>query len=236
MLAGPLAVGALLRRKPAASCGALPIARLPSRRSVDYARRIAGPAPASRHRRPPTSNAGCLTLYPPVTPNTQRYFIRYHLPTTSDPRTASVPPYAPPCPPRSPGDLNTGINEYSFNFQSNYTFSTGRLKGFGVFTSLRTFARNRAYYTQVFPAGSTGSAVQADRVLYRLPGTTIVDLNLSYRRKLRGGVEWSTQLNVNNVLDQSEVTVLPNPANAAQPRARLSAQPRQFIWTNTFRF
>lgn len=134
------------------------------------------------------------------------------------------------------GDLNTGINEYTFNFQSNYTFSSGRLKGFGIFTSLRTFARNRAYYTQVFPAGSTGSAVQADRRLYRLPGSTIVDLNLSYRRQLRGGVEWSTQLNINNVLDQSEVTVLPNPANAAQPRARLSAQPRQFIWTNTFRF
>jgi outer membrane receptor protein involved in Fe transport len=134
------------------------------------------------------------------------------------------------------GDLNTGINEYTFNFQSNYTFGSGRLKGFGLFTSVRAFARNRAYYTQVFPAGATGSAVQADRQLYRLPGATIVDLNLSYRRTLRGGVEWSTQLNVNNVLDQSEVTVLPNPANAAQPRARLSAQPRQFIWTNTFRF
>ena len=133
------------------------------------------------------------------------------------------------------GDLNTGINEYSFNFQSNYTFSSGRLKGFGVFAGFRGFARNRAYYTQVFPPGGT-SAVQATRQLYRLPSASIIDLNLSYRHKLRGRLEWLTQLNVSNLLDDSEVTILPSPANAAQSRARLSAEPRQFIWTNTFRF
>ncbi len=27
------------------------------------------------------------------------------------------------------GDLNTGINEYSFNFQNNYTFDDGRVEG-----------------------------------------------------------------------------------------------------------
>jgi outer membrane receptor protein involved in Fe transport len=134
------------------------------------------------------------------------------------------------------GDRNTGINEYAFNFQSQYTVGSGPLKGLGMFASIRTFVRNRAYYTQVFPAGSTGSAVQAERVLYRLPDSTIVDLNLSYRRRLGPRWEWTTQLNVNNVFDRSEVTVMPNPANAAQPRARLSDLPRQFIWTNTFRF
>jgi len=134
------------------------------------------------------------------------------------------------------GDKNTGINEYTFNFQSNYRFETGPLKGFGVFTSLRTFARNRAYYTQVFPTVATGTAVQATRVLYRLPGATILDLNLSYSRELWGRYEWTTQLNVNNVFDHSEVTVAPSPANAAQLRARLSDLPRQFIWTNTFRW
>jgi outer membrane receptor protein involved in Fe transport len=134
------------------------------------------------------------------------------------------------------GDKNTGINEYAFNFQSNYSFETGRLKGLGLFVSLRAFARNRAYYTQVFPTATGGSAVQAERELYRLPDSTFLDLNFSYRRKLRCGVEWSTQLNINNVFDRSDVTVMPNAANAAQPRARLSALPRQFIWTNTFRY
>lgn len=134
------------------------------------------------------------------------------------------------------GDKNTGINEYAFNFQSNYSFETGRLKGLGLFVGLRAFARNRAYYTQVFPTGVTGSAVQAERELYRLPDAAFLDLNFSYRRKLRGGGEWTTQFNINNVFDRAEVTVMPNPANAAQSRARLSALPRQFIWTNTFRF
>jgi hypothetical protein len=134
------------------------------------------------------------------------------------------------------GERNTGINEYSFNFQSHYTFAAGRLKGFGLFTGLRAFARNRAYYTQVFPAGGTGSAVQAERVLYRLPNDAVFDLNLSYRRKLVGGAEWTTQLNINNVFDRAEVTLMPNPTNAAQLRARLSNLPRQIIWTNTLRF
>ncbi|HWA25015.1 MAG TPA: TonB-dependent receptor plug domain-containing protein [Lacunisphaera sp.] len=134
------------------------------------------------------------------------------------------------------GDRNTGINEYACNFQSNYAFSTGRLKGFGVFTSVRAFARNRAYYALVFPATGGGTSVRAERVLYRLPGSTVVDLNFSYRRTFHDRYEWSTQLNINNVFDRAEVTVAPNPANAAQPRARLSALPRQFIWTNSLRF
>jgi len=134
------------------------------------------------------------------------------------------------------GDKNTGINEYTFNFQSNYSFDAGPLKGFGVFASVRAFARNRAYYTQVFPTSDTGSAVQARRVLFRLPDATVVDLNLNYTRKLWGRFDWTTQLNINNVFDHSEVTVAPSPTNAAQLRARLSDQPRQFIWTNTFRF
>lgn len=134
------------------------------------------------------------------------------------------------------GDKNTGINEYNVNFQSNYTFETGPLKGFGIFTGVRAFWKNRAYYTHVFPPGSTGSAVQATRVLYRLPDTAVFDLNLSYRRQLRSGLEWTTQLNINNVFDEAGVTVMPSAANAANPRARLSALPRQFIWTNSFRF
>jgi outer membrane receptor protein involved in Fe transport len=134
------------------------------------------------------------------------------------------------------GDKNTGINEYAFNFQSHYAFESGRLQGLGMFIGVRAFARNRAYYTQTFPTGATGSAVQAQRELYRLPDSAFLDLNVSYRRQLRGGGEWITQLNINNVFDRAEVTVMPSPANAAQLRARLSALPRQFIWTNTFRF
>lgn len=134
------------------------------------------------------------------------------------------------------GDKNTGINKYSFNFQSNYNFGSGPLAGFGFFIGLRAFAGNRAYYTQVFPTATTGSAVQATRFLYRLPNTAILDLNLNYKRQVWHRCEWTLQLNINNLLDNSDVTVLPSAGNAEQLRARLSALPRQFILTNTLRF
>lgn len=136
------------------------------------------------------------------------------------------------------GDKNTGINEYTFNFQNNYTFSEGKLKGLGIFTGLRTYYKNRAYYTQYFPTGSSNSLV-ATRVLYRLPTATVIDLGLSYNYRLPGRLNrltWTTRLNVANVLNHYRVWVVPNSANGANLQARLSAQPRQFVWTNTISF
>jgi outer membrane receptor protein involved in Fe transport len=134
------------------------------------------------------------------------------------------------------GEKNTGIDEYTLNFQSNYVFSTGRLKGFGIFTAVRTNYNNRAFYTRVFPTSTSGTALQAQRVLYRLPRTTVVDFNVSYSRPLWGKYVWSTQLNINNVFDSAEVNVLPSPANSAVLNARLTNQPRRFFWTNTLSF
>jgi outer membrane receptor protein involved in Fe transport len=137
------------------------------------------------------------------------------------------------------GDLNTGINEYTLNLQSNYVFSKGPLKGFGVFGGVRTFFKNRAYYTTVYPASTSGSAVEGTRMLYRLPNSTVVDLNISYRHNLRGRLRnmvWTTQLNVNNLFDSSEVNVLPSATNAAILNARLTELPRQIIWSNTISF
>ena len=139
----------------------------------------------------------------------------------------------------SKGDLNTGINEYTLNFQSNYVFSKGALKGFGVFGGVRTFFKNRAYYTTVYPTSAGGSAVEGTRVLYRLPNSTVVDLNVSYRRNLWGRLRnmvWTTQLNVNNLFDRSEVNVLPSATNAAILNGRLTELPRQIIWSNTVSF
>ncbi len=136
------------------------------------------------------------------------------------------------------GDKNTGINEYSFNFQNEYSFPRGWLKGFGVFANLRTYYKNRAYYTQYFPAG-TSNTLKAARVLYRLPTATVINLGLTYERKLPGRLNhyvWKTQLNVDNALNHYRVWVVPNSSNGANLQARLSAQPRLFIWTNTISF
>ena len=133
------------------------------------------------------------------------------------------------------GDKNTGINEWSLNFQSNYTFEQGTLRGLGIFFDVRATLNNRAYYTSRFPTASTGNAFQAVRELHRMPNNVVFGLGLSYRRKF-GDYAWSTQLNIRNLFDKSDVWIMPNPANAAQLRARLSSQPRLFVWSNTFEF
>lgn len=136
------------------------------------------------------------------------------------------------------GDKNTGINEYSFNFQNSYSFQEGVLKGLSVFFDVQRTIKNRAYYTITFPAGSTNT-LQGVRSLYRMPDLTVCGLGLSYTHKLPGKLDryvWTTRLNVKNLFDQSEVIIMPNVTNSAQLRARLDAQPRQLIWSNTISF
>ncbi len=93
---------------------------------------------------------------------------------------------------------------------------------------------NRAYYTSHFPS-SGGTVFDATRSLVRMPDNVICGLGLSYAHRF-GEVTWTTQLNIRNLFDKSDVWVLPNPANDAQLRARLSSQPRLFVWSNTFSF
>ncbi len=126
------------------------------------------------------------------------------------------------------GDKNTGFNEYSLNFQNNYTVSAGILKGLSLFTDVRTYAQNRAYY--VF------DPVARSRSLYRLPRSTIFNAGLTYRHKITEKFLWTTQLNIQNVFNHYKVWVLPDAPNRQTLLARLSAQPREFIWTNTISF
>lgn len=126
------------------------------------------------------------------------------------------------------GDKNTGFNKFSFNAQTNYTFSHGPLKGLGIFGDVRTFSENQAYY--VFdPATGT-------RSLYSVPSSTIFDAGLSYTFKIKRRYSWRTQLNVHNIFDTSDVLVMSSAANRNELMARLSAQPREIVWTNTFSF
>jgi outer membrane receptor protein involved in Fe transport len=136
----------------------------------------------------------------------------------------------------SADDKTTGINECTLNLQNHYAFSAGALRGLAVFTDVRTYFRNRAYYASYFSAGSAGTAVPAARVLYRLPSAPIFGLGISYRLRLSPRTQrltWTTRLQVENVFDYSRVWVVPGRTNGALLNARLSAQPRTFIWTNT---
>jgi outer membrane receptor protein involved in Fe transport len=137
------------------------------------------------------------------------------------------------------GEKNTGFNEYTFNVQNKYTFSSGFLKNVGVFTDVQTYAKNRAYYVN-YP-DTTGSTLgtKITRELYRLPQATVLNAGLSYQFRmpwLGQRYTWSTQLNVRNLLNHYRVWIVPTSSNGATLNARLSAQPRMFLWTNSVNF
>lgn len=136
------------------------------------------------------------------------------------------------------GDKNTGLNEYSFNFQNNYSFNSGALKGLSVFFDVSAKLNDRSYYTITFPAGSTNT-LQGVRSLVSKPDLVIYGLGIGYTHALPGPLHklrWSTQLNIKNLFDKSDVIIMPLNTNASQLRATLSALPRQIIWSNSISF
>ena len=138
------------------------------------------------------------------------------------------------------GEKNVGFNEYTFNFQNKYRFSSGFAKGLSVFADVQTYAKNRAYYTNYPGAGGSTAATKVTRVLYSYPRSTVFNLGLGYGRKglpwLGDKYSWSTQLNVRNALNHYRVWVVPTSALGTTLNARLSAQPRSFVWTNSVNF
>jgi outer membrane receptor protein involved in Fe transport len=136
------------------------------------------------------------------------------------------------------GDKNTGINEYSFNFQTKYSFDGGVLKGLSVFFDVNAKLNDRSYYTVSFPAGSTNT-LQGTRSLVSKPDNYVFGLGLFYKHELPGSLRrftWSTQLNIRNLFDKSDVVIMPLNTNASQLRAVLSNQPRQIVWSNSIAF
>jgi hypothetical protein len=134
------------------------------------------------------------------------------------------------------GEKNTGFNEYTYNVQSNYTFDRGPLKDLSVFADVQGYMKNRAYYTTTPGSGGSLLGTKVTRTLYRLPDNVVVNLGLSYKWKISHRYTWLTQLNVRNVFDKSDVWVAPSPANSTLFNARLSNQPRTYIWSNTLSF
>jgi hypothetical protein len=138
------------------------------------------------------------------------------------------------------GEKNVGFNEYTFNFQNKYKFSSGVLKGVSLFGDLQTYAKNRAYYTNYPDATGSTVATKVTRLLYRYPSATVVNLGLGYGHKglpfFGNKVTWSTQLNIRNALNHYRVWVVPTANLATTLNARLSTLPRSFVWTNTFDF
>jgi outer membrane receptor protein involved in Fe transport len=138
------------------------------------------------------------------------------------------------------GEKNVGFNEYTFNFQNKYKFTTGFVKGISVFADVQTYMKNRAYYTNYPDATGSTAATRVTRVLYRYPSVTVFNVGIGYSIKglpLFGkNATWTTQLNARNALNHYKVLVVPNASLGTNLSARYSAQPRVITWTNSIDF
>lgn len=137
------------------------------------------------------------------------------------------------------GDKTTGYPEYSANFTSNYRFSGDTwLNGLSVGGSLIFSWKNRGYYYYAAPL-TRANALTLQRTLLYTPDRQQVNVFASYARKI-GRFEWITQLNVSNLFDDYERTVIPDAttgfSNLTNLRVTWYGQPRTWQWTNTIKF
>lgn len=130
------------------------------------------------------------------------------------------------------GDITNGFPRYSVNFTSVYTWQTGWAKGFKAGGSASAAWDNLLYY--YYPNGVSPTA---PRIPLYWPTIAIFNAVIGYGHRI-GRFEWSTQLNVNNLLNHYKVVLLPdaNLGFSGINDATWSAQPRQVLWTNTISF
>ena len=129
------------------------------------------------------------------------------------------------------GNYTVGYPVYSTNIETNYTFSRGPLKGFGVGGTMALAWYYRTYYFAT-----------ADRVrhLYSRPmANPTINLLLAYERKFRR-FTLQTQLNVFNVFNRYTIGIFPNNGtgytNAANVGATYYGEPRNYVWSTKFSF
>lgn len=129
--------------------------------------------------------------------------------------------------------------QYHASFLTNYRFSEGRLKGFGV-----TFNQRWESKAAIGFLGKVNDPVNAPGVLNFADATKPVydkgnfytDLGFAYSRKVFGDkIGWRLQLNINNVLESGRL--LPTAVNFdGKPWSYRIIDPRQFVLSSTFTF
>lgn len=125
------------------------------------------------------------------------------------------------------------------NLVTNYTFRSGsifgdRLKGFGIGAGVRWQDRlGLGYPSTRNPDGSVNVDIKHP---YYAPSETNVNAWVSYERKLRHGLNWKVQLNVNNLIGNTElIGTSVQSWNGEVANYRLPPERRWYL-SNTFSF
>ena len=118
--------------------------------------------------------------------------------------------------------------------RTNYEFTGEKLKGFSVGGGVRYFGRPVVGY---YATGTAATGV--NRLLFEGPEQVFVDFSAGYRRRL-GSVlgrrlQWTLQLNVNNLLDNDALVPIRRASNGELVFYRFNP-PRSWMLTNRFMF
>ena len=130
-----------------------------------------------------------------------------------------------------------------FTFLTNYAFSQGLLRGFAVGGSVVWQSAPAIGYALKPLAGSSPVTYVSDSGKPYF-GTPLMDVgaSVSYTRKVfRDRIGWKVQLNIRNLLDETDtykIRMASVPAAPTTPLSQVSQlrEPRSFVLTNTFSF
>ncbi len=129
------------------------------------------------------------------------------------------------------GNYTVGYPVYSTNVETDYTFSNGPIKGFGLGGTLDLAWYYRTFYFQT---------PDRNEHLYSQPMLNpMVNAFLSYTYKFRWAT-WHTQVNINNLFNHYVVSLYPNDGTGFTVPGNIGAtyygQPRSYVWSNTLSF
>ena len=131
------------------------------------------------------------------------------------------------------GTVSLEQREWRTNLATNYSYSEGVLKGFGVGGAWRYQSKAAVGYERQLNADGILLPV-LDRAFFG-PAETNIDLWASYSRPINDKITWKIQLNMRNALgDNDYIPVVINPdGRTAVVR---NPNPKDIYLTNTFRF
>ena len=131
------------------------------------------------------------------------------------------------------GSSASELRKWRYNVVSNYSFSKGFLKGFGVGASYRWQDKVVIGY----PVVGSGNAASFDLSKpYYGPSEDAIDCWLSYERKVSEKVTWKIQLNVRNAFAQDgKIPISVEPDGTTWAGVRVKPVQEWFL-TNTFSF
>lgn len=132
------------------------------------------------------------------------------------------------------GSAAPEIREWRYNLVTNYSFSEGRLKGFGVGGSYRW--QDKVVIGYPVTSGAGGQASFDLSKPYYGPSEDAIDLWASYERKLTDKITWRIQLNVRNAFaDDGLIPISVQPDGQTWAAVRVKPAQEWFV-SNTFSF